>query len=115
MSTFFQHGLEGRVVEPLVQRLFRKPPHLADLDRWNLAAAGLAIDGVGHDAEGSCDLVDIHDSRHGGHPLYRSETGPCPPRTCGKFRGKYLQNYRGVAIVCQLFLGSRGLLWSRGE
>ena len=72
MSSFF-HGFERRIVQPLIERLFGKTPHFPHLYRRDLTAAGLAVDGVRHDAEIPRYLIDVHDACQCGHPLTSSQ------------------------------------------
>ena len=71
------HGLERGIVQPLVERLFRKTPHLPHLDRGDLAPPGLALDGVGDDPQIARDLIDVHHSCHGNPPVWFVVTREC--------------------------------------
>ena len=65
----FLHGFQRGVIQPLIEGGFGEPPDLPDLDGRDLTSAGLAVDGVRHDAQVPCHFTDIHDPCHSTHPL----------------------------------------------
>ena len=66
------HGADGvqrRVVQPLIERVFRKAPDLAHLDGRDFSAARLAIDRIRHHAQILRHFFNPHHFLHGASPL----------------------------------------------